>query len=349
MGRLTILEFIYGQLAKVPPVVTVDLTGKTVMVVGANTGLGFEASKHFARMNPARLVLTARSPSKGRAAVERIKQETGCQSVELGNLDLSRFSSVKEFADKFLKDDGRLDILVQNAAVSPAGYEESSDGWESALQVNNLSQSLLVLLLLPRMIHTSKQYSTTPRIVVVSSEAHFFATLPQSVLESAKILETVGSKEYCTMPGVMRSRYNLTKLLNMCFVLALSERLSSVSTHTPIVNGVNPGYCYSELRRNLGLIVSVFDWMMEKALARTSEEGGRQLVWAAVGGEGNEDETRGAYISACRVEEPSDILLGEEGQKLQNGVWEDMLRILVEVDPRVQEVVDQYLTTPILR
>lgn len=150
MGRLTILEFIYGQLAKVPPVVTVDLTGKTVMVVGANTGLGFEASKHFARMNPARLVLTARSPSKGRAAVERrfipsrkqititlkphlgIKQETGCQSVELGNLDLSRFSSVKEFADKFLKDEGRLDILVQNAAVSPAGYEESSDGWESA-------------------------------------------------------------------------------------------------------------------------------------------------------------------------------------------------------------------------
>lgn len=61
--------------------------------------------------------------------------------------------------------------------------------------------------------------------------------------------------------------------------------------------------------------------MMEKALARTSEEGGRQLVWAAVGGEGNEDETRGAYISACRVEEPSDILLGEEGQKLQNRVW----------------------------
>lgn len=110
-------------------------------------------------------------------------------------------------------------------------------------------------------------------------------------------------------------------VLNMCFVLALSERLSSVSTHTPIVNGVNPGYCYSELRRNLGLIVSVFDWMMEKALARTSEEGGRQLVWAAVGGEGNEDETRGAYISACRVEEPSDILLGEEGQKLQNRVW----------------------------
>ena len=69
--RLTFTDFVRGQLAKVPSAVTSDLKDKTVMVVGANTGLGFQASIHFARMNPARLILCCRSPSKGKAAVER--------------------------------------------------------------------------------------------------------------------------------------------------------------------------------------------------------------------------------------------------------------------------------------
>lgn len=71
MGRFTLIDFLRGQLGKVPPLVTSDLKGKTVMVVGANTGLGFEASKHFSRMNPARLILACRNLSKGEAAVER--------------------------------------------------------------------------------------------------------------------------------------------------------------------------------------------------------------------------------------------------------------------------------------
>ena len=60
---------------------------------------------------------------------------------------------------------------------------------------------------------------------------------------------------------------------------------------------------------------------MEKALAHTSEEGSRQLVWAAVGGAGNEENLRGAYISASHVQEASDLVLGEEGLKFQNRVW----------------------------
>jgi hypothetical protein len=71
MARMTLSQFISGQLEKVPPLVTADLTGKTVMVVGANTGLGFEAAKHFARMNAGRLILACRSPSRGKAAAER--------------------------------------------------------------------------------------------------------------------------------------------------------------------------------------------------------------------------------------------------------------------------------------
>jgi retinol dehydrogenase-12 len=70
MARLTLTDFIREQWSAIPPLATADLAGKTVMVIGANTGLGFEASKHFARMNPARLILGCRSLAKGEAAVE---------------------------------------------------------------------------------------------------------------------------------------------------------------------------------------------------------------------------------------------------------------------------------------
>ncbi len=68
----TFLDFVYGQWAPVPPVVTEDLAGKTVVVTGANTGLGFETTKHFARMNPERLILACRSQQRGEAALTRM-------------------------------------------------------------------------------------------------------------------------------------------------------------------------------------------------------------------------------------------------------------------------------------
>jgi len=68
--QLTPLKFIQDQFWKVEPAVFADLTGKTVVVIGANVGLGFETAKHFASMNPKRLVLGCRSPEKGQAAVQ---------------------------------------------------------------------------------------------------------------------------------------------------------------------------------------------------------------------------------------------------------------------------------------
>jgi retinol dehydrogenase 12 len=82
MGRLGFLQHIQNQWWKVAPVEHVDLTGKTVVVIGANVGLGFEAAKHFASMNPKRLVLGCRSQEKGQAALQG-KQATSISTRSL--------------------------------------------------------------------------------------------------------------------------------------------------------------------------------------------------------------------------------------------------------------------------
>jgi retinol dehydrogenase 12 len=143
----TLLKFIQDQFWKVEPVVRADLTGKTIVIVGANVGLGFEAAKHFASMNPKRLVLGCRSQEKGQAAVQGkfardwdwaffvdefclAIQTTGFKNVELALVDVSSFASVSAFADAFIRDGSQIDILVYNAAVILQQYSATRDGWE---------------------------------------------------------------------------------------------------------------------------------------------------------------------------------------------------------------------------
>lgn len=155
--QLTVGQFFWGQLtARVPPLVEKDLEGKTIIVTGANIGIGYETAKHFAKMNAGKIILACRDQKRGEAAVQsaftlsawfsavslmtpdlnivEIKEETGHKNVELWLLDLANFASVRSFADRYEKDGGRLDILVENAAVIPTFdgvIHPTVDGWES--------------------------------------------------------------------------------------------------------------------------------------------------------------------------------------------------------------------------
>ncbi|KAF8961516.1 NAD(P)-binding protein [Flammula alnicola] len=342
--QLTISQFIREQCNPVPLVVHVDLQGKTVIVTGANNGIGFEAAKHFACMNPGKLILACRSKERGEVALTKLREETGCKTAELWILDLAQFSSVKSFAERFNSEGGRLDILVENAAILPPNkYEPTTDGWEPTFQVNNLSTSLLALLLLPRLVETSQQHQTTSRLVVVSSDAHYRFKIDQEVVDAPNPLRLFGSSaEY--IAKTLKSRYGDSKLLNIFFARALSERLQN---RPVIVNTVNPGYCYSGIRAGFTGPRAWFDWLLEKALARTSEAGSRQLIWAAVGGEDQKDDLRGAYISQVQVSEASDYVISDEGKAVQDKLWNNLVDELTKVDPRVQQVVEDCIERPI--
>lgn len=107
----------------------------------------------------------------------------------------------------------------------------------------------------------------------------------------------------------------------MFFARALASHLESTSSI--IVNSLDPGYCTSELRR------SITPWQSPTAdkddpttlVEHTTEEGSRQLVWAAIGGRGREAELKGAYIADSDIQEPSDFVIGAEGKVAQARVW----------------------------
>ena len=107
-------------------------------------------------------------------------------------------------------------------------------------------------------------------------------------------------------------------MLNVFFARGLSERLHDKPL---IVNAVNPGFCHSALTRNATGLIAWFLWLMEILLARTAEQGSRQLIWASISGKENIDQLRGAYISSMQIQEPSDFVVSEEGKHAQAKLW----------------------------
>ena len=170
-----LFQILYSQLFVTPMHPTHDFSGQTVIVTGSNVGLGLEAARHFARLNCAKLILAVRTIPKGERAKESILSSTKRKSdcIEVWPLDLSSSASVKAFA-KRAEGLERIDILVENAGLSVAGWEVM-EGNEASLQVNVINTFLLVLLMLPMLRKTAEKFSTTPHLEIVSSEAHFLA------------------------------------------------------------------------------------------------------------------------------------------------------------------------------
>jgi retinol dehydrogenase-12 len=113
--------------------------------------------------------------------------------------------------------------------------------------------------------------------------------------------------------------YERFLVLNVFFVRELTKRLPANSP--VIVTAVNPGFCKSQLGRNLSPVYRMVGKMIQALLARTTEEGSRQLVWGTVGGVGREFELRGGYVNMANLEEVSDYALSDEGAALQTRLW----------------------------
>ncbi|XP_054933562.1 retinol dehydrogenase 11-like isoform X4 [Dermacentor andersoni] len=184
----------------------VDMAGKTVIITGANTGIGKETARELARRN-ARVILACRNPVKAKEAADDIHASTG-RSVVLMQLDLCSLNSVRQFARHVLATEPRLDVLILNAGMmSPPNREETEDGFEATFQANHLGHFLLTHLLLDLL-----KKSKPSRVVVVGSCGQVAGRLNTEDLSFGRYWFPL--LNYCT-----------TKQCNMLFTVELSRKL----------------------------------------------------------------------------------------------------------------------------
>jgi retinol dehydrogenase-12 len=212
-------EIVRSQYLTTLPVPTASCEGQTILVTGSNIGLGFEAVKHFTRLNASKVIIACRSLEKGEAAKKIIEEETNRKGIlEVWPLDLASYTSIKEFAARTNQLE-RIDVLLENAGISTQQFILAEEN-ESTITFNVVSTFLLALLMLPKLKETASKFSQKPRLVIVSSGIHSLSNLPERNDPSGRIFDTLNDKE----KAQMSARYSLSKLLEVFAVRELVER-----------------------------------------------------------------------------------------------------------------------------
>ena len=142
-----------------------DQSGRTFLVTGANTGIGFEAARVLAERG-ARVLLGCRSEERAQRAIGEIEAATPGADVDFVELDQGDLASIRRAADR-VESEARLDVVVNNAGIMMPPRELTVDGFESQFGVNHLGTFALTSLLLPKLAE-----SPGSRVVVTSSIAH---------------------------------------------------------------------------------------------------------------------------------------------------------------------------------
>ncbi|POR33335.1 Retinol dehydrogenase 12 [Tolypocladium paradoxum] len=303
-----------------------DCTGRAVIITGANSGLGLEAARHFVRLNAAKVILACRSIERGEAAKQEIESSTPRHGVlEVWQLDLGSFDSVKEFAARAAKLD-RLDVLLNNASMLVSEWA-MLEGHETMMTVNVISTMLLTVLLLPTLRRTGTRFNVTPHVSIVSSDAAFLAFFPER--KADHVLNRL--KENKNYP----ERYNTTKLLQLIMMHKLAEASDASGKGHVIVNALNPGLCRTQLFRRWSFPLSWILWFLFAVLGREAEMGSRTLMAAALAGE----ETHGRWMSDCALQIWPKLMEGEQGERLADKVWGELAEVLEGIEPGVMQNV----------
>jgi NAD(P)-dependent dehydrogenase (short-subunit alcohol dehydrogenase family) len=208
-----------------------DLTGKQIIVTGANSGIGFEATKEFARKG-AETILACRNMDKAKKASDRIKKKIPEAKTVIMQLDLSSLKSVNDFAEEFEKNYSSLDVLLNNAGIMLVPYKTTSEGFESQVGVNHLGHFALTGLLYDLLTKTPGA-----RVVNVSSNGHRMGKMDfdNYIYKDGKGYSRLGA-------------YGRSKLSNLLFTYELDRRFKTANIDA-IAVAAHPGISNTNLIR----------------------------------------------------------------------------------------------------
>lgn len=263
---------------------TTSFTGKTVLITGANTGLGFEAAKHFLALDAARLIIAVRSLERGYAARERLQQAFPSKNnvIDVLPLEMNSYKSIMDFAKTIDTECQYLDVALLNAGISNRLYAVSPEGWEETLQVNTISTALLGLLLLPKL-RASKRNQRDTHMVIVSSEVHAGVTAENLGAGSENVLKACNDAADRFTAGGGQGQYAISKALKMYVVKQLAALATTLAGEPQVlVTACCPGACITDLGRQYDRWYELLAMrLLGPVIARTVEEGSRTLVSAA--------------------------------------------------------------------
>lgn len=231
-------------------------TPPTVLITGANSGIGQAAATELARRGW-HVFAAARSPERGQAAVSQIQKDSGSIAVELLEMDLTSFATVRRAADELLERTDRLDVLVNNAGLTLNDRQLTGDGHETMMQTNHFSHVLLTSLLLPKLLE-----SDDARVVNVSSRVYErVEAMPLDDLDFEHYWG--GIRPYCA-----------TKLANILFTNELHRRTHDAGLAT---FSVHPGVVATSFMRNFPAPMRA-GLRVLRPLLRSPEQGAAPVV-----------------------------------------------------------------------
>ncbi|XP_072023833.1 retinol dehydrogenase 11-like [Amphiura filiformis] len=263
------------------------LDGKTVIITGANTGIGKETARDLANRG-ARVILACRDVGKAQKAADYVRESTGNENIVIRKLDLASLASIRQFAKETLEEEDRLDILINNAGVMMCPRWETEDGFEMQMGTNHFGHFLLTMLLLDLI-----KKSAPSRIVNVSSEGYRIA---KSGIDFEDIHHT-------TSYGPAEA-YGRSKLANVLFTTELAKRLDGTGVTS---YAVHPGAVETELSRNLPSAYPIMFFLLRLAspiiwlLLKTPVQGAQTNIYCAV--DESLRDVSGKYYSDCTEKE----------------------------------------------
>ncbi|MEU8759929.1 oxidoreductase [Streptomyces sp. NPDC048659] len=247
-----------------------DLTGRVLVVTGANSGLGLATARELAA-HGGHVVLAVRDEDRGRAAADGIRRAHPGALLAVRRLDLADLGSVREFADGLRAAHPRLDLLVNNAGVMAPPYRVSAQGHELQFAVNHLGHFALTGLLLDLLAA-----GRDPRVVTVSSLEHRKGRLDSAAFDA---LEGGGDggRGYAPMGA-----YRRAKFANAVFGRELQQRLAAAGSPVRSLLA-HPGYTATNLQKEtpVALVRLVFGRLLGPLLAQRPESGALPLLYAA--------------------------------------------------------------------
>ncbi|KAH7397774.1 hypothetical protein BKA64DRAFT_753442 [Cadophora sp. MPI-SDFR-AT-0126] len=293
------------------------LSGKTAIITGSNTGLGYEAALQLLELNLTHLIIAVRSLEKGNAAATKLRKLSKAV-VEVWELDMCFYASIQSFARR-AETLSQIDIVILNAGVMKLAFNTvPSTGHEETIQVNYLSTILLALLFLPilKAKSASNLNHEPAHLTIVNAALALIATFPNRT--STLLLPS------CNNPKTFsaESHYRTSKLLAHFFLWKLVD---FVSADDVIVSLVDPAWVKgTQFTRDVKGVMR-FGLKVFEMAGRTPRVGASCFVDAVVN---KGRESHGCFLMSWAVHPFPALLYTPEGKVLIERVWEETLNEL---------------------